>query len=105
MAEKNFLGLSKEMGGALSYILGPVTGIIFWVFYKDSFVKFHAAQAIVGLGLLLLVALVLSFVPLVGSVLSLLYFVALIAGAYNASQGIRWEMPVLGKYAKRWMKS
>jgi uncharacterized membrane protein len=105
MADKKFLGLSKEMGAALSYILGPVTGVIFWVFYKDSFVRFHAAQAIVGLGILVVAALVLSFVPLIGSVLSLLYFVALIAGAYNASQGIRWEMPVLGKYAKRFLKS
>lgn len=105
MASKNPLGVSKEIAGALSYVLGPLSGIIFYVLYKDSFVRFHAAQAIVGLGILGIASVVLAFIPVIGSLISIAYFVGLIAGAYNASQGNRWEMPVLGKFAKQFIKS
>jgi len=41
MAEKE-LGLKKETMGALSYVLGPVSGIVFLIISKDTFVRFHA---------------------------------------------------------------
>lgn len=104
MADKKY-GMTKEIAGALSYVLGPITGIIFLILYKDPFVRFHAAQAIVCLGILGIASVVLAFLPLLGSLISLAYFVALIAGAYNASQGNRWEMPILGKFAKQLIKS
>ena len=40
-------GLKKETAAALSYVLGPVTGVIFLVLEKDPFVRFHAMQSIV----------------------------------------------------------
>ena len=41
--------LSSNMAGALSYLLGPITGIIFLVlepYNRDRFVRFHAFQSI-----------------------------------------------------------
>ena len=40
-------GLKKTTSGALAYVLGPVTGIIFLVIEKDPFVRFHAMQSTV----------------------------------------------------------
>ena len=43
MAEvKTTTGLKKETAGALAYVLGPLTGVLFFVLEKDPFVKFHA---------------------------------------------------------------
>lgn len=102
---KSETGLKKETAAALSYVLGPLTGILFLILEKDSFVRFHAMQSIVVLGLLLAGSVILGFVPLVGSVLWILYFVVLLAGAYQASQGVRWEVPILGKFAAQLLKS
>src|SRR5689334_17289909 len=40
-------GLSANVAGALSYLLGFITGIVFLVLEKQNrFVRFHAAQSI-----------------------------------------------------------
>ncbi len=42
-------GMSSNVAGALSYLIGPVTGIIFLVlepYNRDKFVRFHAFQSI-----------------------------------------------------------
>ena len=52
--KSNFLGLKDNVAAMLAYILGPVTGIIWYIAEKkNKFVKFHAAQSIV-LGILCL---------------------------------------------------
>lgn len=41
-------GLDENVAGALSYVLGAITGVIFFVVDKENpFVRFHAAQSIV----------------------------------------------------------
>jgi uncharacterized membrane protein len=106
-AKKSGTGLNKNTAGALSYVLGPITGVIFLVLEKDSFVRFHAMQSIVVfLGLFILqwimgiTIILLPLVPLV-SILSFVLWLLLI---YKAWMGDEWEVPVLGKYAKKWMK-
>ena len=42
-------GMSENVAGALCYLLGLVTGIIFWVlapYNQNRFVRFHAFQSI-----------------------------------------------------------
>lgn len=90
-------GLKKETAAALSYVLGPVTGILFLLLEKDAFVRFHAMQSIVGLGVLLLLAMI----PLLGAIFWLLYIIMLLVGAYNASQGKEYEFPIAGKIARQ----
>jgi uncharacterized membrane protein len=100
-------GLKKETAGALAYVLGPVTGVIFLVIEKDPFVKFHAMQSIVtfvglfALQWILTLTIVLVFlVPLVG----ILTFVLWLLLIYKAWQGESWEVPVFGKLARQLVK-
>lgn len=100
-------GLKKNTAGALAYVLGPITGVIFLVLEKDPFVRFHAMQSIVvfvtlfilqwilGLTIILLV-----LVPIVG----ILAFVLWLMCIYKAWMGEEWEVPVLGKFARQLAK-
>ena len=45
--EKKESETKRETAGALSYVLGPVTGVFFLVTSKDPFVRFHAMQSTV----------------------------------------------------------
>src|SRR5271163_3963187 len=54
-------GLEENVAGTLSYVIGWVTGIIFFVIDKRPFVRFHAAQSIVVFGALFVVSYGLSF--------------------------------------------
>jgi uncharacterized membrane protein len=100
-------GLKKETAGALAYVLGPITGVIFLVLEKDPFVKFHAMQSIVvfvGLFVLQwilgLTLILLPLVPLVGIVSFILWLLLI----YKAWQGQEWEVPFFGKLARNLAK-
>ena len=97
-------GLKKETAGALSYVLGPVTGIVFLVLEKDAFVRFHAMQSIVTfVGLFVLqwafafTVILLPLVPLISIVGFALWLILI----YKAWQGDKWEVPFLGKITKQ----
>ena len=103
----NGTGLKKETAGALSYVLGPVTGVVFLILEKDPYVRFHAMQSIVvfvglfALQWILGLTLVLIFlVPLVGIVGFILWLLLI----YKAWQGEEWEVQVLGKVARNLVK-
>lgn len=107
MAAKSSTGLNKNTSGALAYVLGPVTGVIFLVIDRDPFVRFHALQSIVVfIGLFVLqalmgITLILAiFIPLV----SLVSFVLWILLIYKAWQGEEWEVPFFGKFARNLTK-
>jgi len=107
MAEGKGTGLPKNTAAALSYVLGPVTGVIFYLLEKDSFVRFHAMQSIVVFVVLFvlqwvfgLTIVLLPMVPLI----SILGFVLWLLLIYKAWQGEEWEVPVLGKYARKFLK-
>lgn len=100
-------GLKKETAGALAYVLGPVTGILFLVLSKDSFVKFHAMQStVLFVGLFALqwvmafTLILLALVPVVGIVGFILWLLLI----YKAWQGESWEVPFVGKIAKSLLK-
>lgn len=110
-------GLDANVAGALSYILGVLTGILFLVIDGHRpFVRFHAMQAItVTVGMivlsivLMIVSAVLAVVPILGWLLGLLLSLGLSAGGlilwlylmYRAWQGDEWEVPVVGKWARQ----
>lgn len=108
MAEaKTSTGLKKETSGALAYVLGPLTGIIFLIVEKDSFVRFHAMQSIVVFAGLFVLQAMLGFtiilailVPLVGIVSFVLWLMCI----YKAWQGEEWEVPFAGKFARQVLK-
>lgn len=106
-AGKMGTGLKKETAGALAYVLGPITGVIFLVIEKDPFVRFHAMQSIVvfvglfALQWMLGITIILAvLVPLVGIVSFVLWLVLI----YKAWMGEEWEVPFVGKFARNLMK-
>lgn len=112
-------GLAPNVAGALAYLLGPVTGILFLVLEKQNpFVRFHAAQSI-GLSVawivlwmvLGVVGAILGVVPLIGWIVSILMFllsaVIGLAGLalwlflmYQALRGEEWEFPWIGEQSR-----
>lgn len=100
-------GLPRNTAAALSYVLGPVTGVVFYLLEKDPFVRFHAMQSIVVFVVLFvlqwILGLTLVLLPLVPLV-SILSFVLWLLLIYKAWQGDEWEVPVLGKYARKFLK-
>ncbi|MFD1644083.1 DUF4870 domain-containing protein [Haloarchaeobius litoreus] len=111
-------GLEPNVAGAVAYLFGFVSGIAMLLIDGDNeFVRFHAIQSIafnvvvVAVYVALaFVSLFLSFLPVVGDLLSLLFtlvypVVGFVAFAgwlflmYRAYEGDRFELPVLGSIA------
>lgn len=110
-------GLDPNLAGALSYLLGALTGILFLVIDgQRPFVRFHAMQAITVTiaAVILSVALgvataLLAVVPVLGWLIGLLLSLGFSAAAlvlwlylmYRAWQGDEWEVPIAGRYARQ----
>jgi uncharacterized membrane protein len=112
-------GLAPNVAGALAYVLGAITGVVFFVIEKENrFVRFHAAQSIavsllfivVSIGLSVLSG-VLVFVPILGWIVAFLLSVGLAVAAFvlwvllmwRAYQGREWEAPIAGGIARKIM--
>lgn len=100
-------GLKKTTSGALAYVLGPVTGIIFLIIEKDPFVRFHAMQSTVVFVALFVLQWVLGITIILfplSALIGIVSFVLWLILIYKAWQGQEWEVPVLGKFAKNLLK-
>jgi uncharacterized membrane protein len=119
--ERTASGLEPNVAGALSYFLGPITGILFYMLEsEDEFVRFHAAQSTIVFGglfvfsiVLSVVVTVLAFVPVVGwifgaliglltTVLSLIGLVAWLFLMYKAYSGETYEVPFVAPRAHKY---
>ena len=72
---KSVFGLSENMAAALSYVLGPITGIFMLIAERENkFVRFHALQSTLWFLFLWVIRWVVSFVtdlPFVGWILNI----------------------------------
>lgn len=57
-------GMAENVAGCLCYVLGWITGLIFFLIDKRPFVRFHAAQSIVTFGGLQIISFLLFFLHL-----------------------------------------
>lgn len=105
--DRSSTGLDANVAGALTYLLGFVTGIAFLVLEKDSpFVKFHAMQStIVSIGWIV-GQMIFTAIPIIGWFLLLPLWWA--AGVilwvwlmWKAFQGERFKLPVVGDIAEQ----
>jgi uncharacterized membrane protein len=119
-------GMSETTAATLSYVLGWITGIIFFLIDKRPYVRFHAAQSIVTFGGLNIIRVVLALIfgagfffeggfghwgygthwggfglglVLIG-LLGLLTFVLWIVCMIKAAQGSRFMLPIAGEIAQ-----
>jgi len=119
---KATFGLGQNVAGALSYVLGFVTGLLFYLVEDENeFVRFHAVQSMITFGGIFALSLVLGivpiffeFIPVVGVLMGLVFglislllgpvalvlWIALIVKAYK---GERYMLPVVGEMAKRYV--
>ncbi|MFB6216608.1 MAG: DUF4870 domain-containing protein [Candidatus Aenigmatarchaeota archaeon] len=118
MPEKQTVsGLEENVAGALSYLLGFITGIVFLLSEKEShFVRFHAVQSIIfSLGIWFLSAMLgLVFMPIPNIGPTIASFMSYIVGygglilwiflMYKAFRGERYKLPVVGDYAEKYAK-
>ena len=110
-------GMEAPFAGALAYLAGPFSGIIILLAERTNrFVRFHAWQAIIGLGglgLLTAALLLCAFLGLFVSpaVFRTLYIAAGVASVVwllvwgtclvNAFGGSVWKLPLAGNLAER----
>ena len=107
---KSSTGLQENVAALLSYLVGWVTGIIFFVIEKESkFVKFHAMQSIITFAGLTIITWIISIIPIVGGVISwligVLMLVLWILLMIKAYQGKKFKLPVAGDLADKWAKT
>mgnify|MGYP001075015846 CR=1 FL=1 len=101
-------GLEPNVAGLLCYLFGWVSGLIFFLIEKDSFVRFHAMQSIIVFGAITVLSIIfgiLFMVPFVGAILgailwigTLILWILLMVKAY---QGERFKLPIAGDIAEK----
>ncbi|RAQ96921.1 hypothetical protein A4R35_15395 [Thermogemmatispora tikiterensis] len=107
------MGMEANVAAGLSYLVGWITGLIFYLSEKQNrFVRFHAMQSIIWFAALtiLIVALdVLGMIPFVGlltfclsGLVGLLGLVSWIVLLIMAFQGKYFKLPIVGDYAERY---
>jgi len=94
-------GLPKNTAAALSYVLGWVTGLIFLLIEKDSFVRFHAAQSIVVFGILTVIVLIPGIGWVIAPLAWIVGFVLWLVLIFKAYQGEEFKLPWVGNVAKK----
>ncbi len=115
--EKTSLGLEENIEGALCYLLGWLTGIIFYILEKDNtFVRFHAKQSILTFLPLHILWFILgggmfwggiffwgvwAFFVVIGWLVGLLMFILWIILMLKAYQGEMFKLPIVGDIAEK----
>lgn len=99
-------GLQPNVAAALSYLLGILTGIIFFVIEKDNrFVKFHAMQSILVWAAVFVAYIVLMFIPIIGWIIALFLWIGVLVLwlllMWKAYQVEWFKLPILGDMAEK----
>lgn len=103
--KKTTFGLDKNIANAATYLLGWVTGLIFFLVEKeDKEIRFNAAQSIIFFGALQ----VLMFIPIIGQLatpfLGLIGLIGWIVLLVKSYQGETFRLPVVAEYADKLVK-
>ncbi|MFZ5595384.1 MAG: zinc-ribbon domain-containing protein [Bacillota bacterium] len=114
---KTQTGLQKNVAALLSYLLGWISGLVFFFIEKDPYIRFHAMQSIIVFGGLNIVTIILSNLMLIRTwvlffMLSLLNALIIAASIFfwillmiKAYQGIRFKLPLVGDLAEKYSKA
>ncbi len=120
MQEKTTIGLQPNIAGVLCYLVGWITGIIFYFIEKDNqFVRFHAMQSILIFGFLTVLSIVISILTgiflltplaflsailgLISTLIGLVGLVLWILLMVKAYQNDSYKLPVFGEIAEKYV--
>lgn len=103
---KRSLGLSENVVAILCYAFGWLGALIILILEKENkFVKFHALQSIVTFLTLFIFSMMARFIPFLGwlagillTPFSVLLWLFLL---YQASQGHKYKVPLIGEWVER----
>lgn len=111
-------GLDPNIAALLSYVLGWITGLIFYLLEKDnSYVRFHAMQSIMFSVAVTLIVIVLqtfagvllfisgAFAGLLALALYVVWLASIVLWVVmmvKAAQGEKYKLPVIGDMAERY---
>jgi uncharacterized membrane protein len=103
---KTSSGMQANLAALLSYVLGFITGIVFYMIEKENkFVRFHAMQSIIVFGFFFVLCFILGAIPVIGwallpvaGVIELILWIVLMIKAY---QGEMFKLPVVGDIAEK----
>lgn len=100
------LGISENIEGLLTYVLGWLTGIIFLLIEKENkFVRFHAMQSVLTFLGLFVISVFAGFVPVIGNIVGLLLgplnLILWVLLMYKAYQGEMYKLPIVGDIAEQ----
>jgi uncharacterized membrane protein len=103
-------GLEEKVAGALCYVVGWASGLVFFLLEKDNkFVRYHAMQSIITFGAITIANIVLSQIPGPGLILAWILWpltiVLIIVLAVKAYQGEEYNLRWAGDLARRWLDS
>jgi len=109
--------LAENVAGLLCYVLGWITGLIFYLTDKRPFVRFHAAQSIVVFGALTIIRILVGMVFVTGGLAGvtaglsfgiLLFWLISLVGVIlwillmvKAYQGERYRVPIAADLADK----
>lgn len=104
---KSSLGMDENVAGLFSYLLGFITGIIFFILEKESkFVKFHAMQSIILSAALTVLYGILDFIPIIGWIIllilpliTMILWIVLMIKAYKHEY---FKLPIIGDLAEKY---
>jgi uncharacterized membrane protein len=102
--------MSENVAGLLCYVLGWITGLIFYFIDKRPFVRFHAAQSMVVFGGLTIIRIALGMMFVTGTgfhmtgfgllaLVSLLGVILWILLMIKAYQGEKYRVPIAADLA------
>lgn len=100
------MNLDENIAGALCYILGFITGIIFYLIEKENkFVRFHAMQSILVFLPVWIIVWLLGWIPgfgwIVSGLLGLLSLILWLILMIKAYQGEKFKLPIVGDIAEK----
>jgi len=111
---KTSLGIEENLEGALCYLLGWVTGIVFYLLEKENkFVRFHAMQSILTFFPLWVISVLFGgwswflfwhswvFLVWLSWIIGLVMFILWIILMIKAYQREMYKLPVVGDIAER----
>ncbi len=115
---KTSTGMQANVAALVSYTLGWITGLVFFIIEKDNkFVRFHALQSIVVFGALSVLGIAISIIFQIFMMLRLYFlfqFIALITNLIwlaalilwillmvKAYQGEKFKLPIAGDIAEK----
>lgn len=114
-SEPTSTGMNAKNAALLSYLLGWLSGLVFFVIErKNRFVRFSAAQSFLLFGGVTIIYVLLQLIhaiPLIGfllsPVLSCATFIVLVPAAllwlflmFRSYQGVQVKLPIIGDYAE-----